>query len=229
MRTRLEWLAVILLVAGALFFLGSRRSTSAGSGATGALPRPAVDQPLATAKGADTAVVAGGCFWGIQAVYQHTKGVVSATSGYAGGAAANPHYKDVSTGRTGHAESVKIVYDPSQITYGQILQLFFSVAHDPTQLNRQGPDVGTQYRSIIFYANEEQKRIAAAYIAQLDAAKVLPHKIVTQVVPLKDFYTAEDYHQNYLAKNPADPYIVICDLPKLDRLKKDFPDLYRKN
>ena len=229
MRNRLEWLALVLLVAGGLIFLGSRRATSAGSGATGALPRPAVDQPLATAKGKDTAVIAGGCFWGIQAVYQHTKGVISATSGYAGGAAANPHYEDVSGGRTGHAESVKIVYDPSQITYGQILQVFFSVAHDPTQLNRQGPDEGTQYRSVVFYANEEQKRIATAYIAQLDAAKILPRKIVTQVVPLKAFYTAEDYHQNYLTLHPDNPYIVICDLPKLDRLKKDFPDLYRKN
>ncbi len=229
MRNRLEWLALVLLVAGGLIFLGSRRATSAGSGATGALPRPAVDQPLATAKGKDTAVIAGGCFWGIQAVYQHTKGVISATSGYAGGAAANPHYEDVSGGRTGHAESVKIVYDPSQITYGQILQVFFSVAHDPTQLNRQGPDEGTQYRSVVFYANEEQKRIATAYIAQLDAAKILPRKIVTQVVPLKAFYTAEDYHQNYLTLHLDNPYIVICDLPKLDRLKKDFPDLYKKN
>lgn len=190
-KSRIE-LVLLALAAGVMFWLVSHRSASAGG--TRALPPPAVDAPLAAAKGRETA----------------------------------PSYEDVSSGTTGHAESVKIVYDPSQITYGQLLQIFFSVAHDPTQFNRQGPDEGTQYRSIVFYANEEQKRIAAAYIAQLDGAKILPGKIVTQVVPLKAFYTAEEYHQNYLALHPRQPYIVYNDLPKLENLKKDFPDLYRE-
>jgi peptide-methionine (S)-S-oxide reductase len=224
-KSRIE-LVLLALAAGVMFWLVSHRSANAGG--TRALPPPAVDSPLAAAKGRETAALAGGCFWGVQAVYLHTKGIISATSGYAGGMLANPSYEDVSSGTTGHAESVKIVYDPSQITYGQLLQIFFSVAHDPTQFNRQGPDEGTQYRSIIFYANEEQKRIAAAYIAQLDGAKILPGKIVTQVVPLKAFYTAEEYHQNYLALHPRQPYIVYNDLPKLENLKKDFPDLYRE-
>src|ERR1700685_4172004 len=161
------------------------------------LPKPAVDQALANSPGQETMVIAGGCFWGIQAVFQHVKGVVSATSGYSGGASSTASYYVVASGTTNHAESVKIVFDPSKITYGELLQVFFSVAHDPTQLNRQGPDEGTQYRSAIFYSTDEQKRIADAYIAQLDAAKAFPHKIVTQVVPLKAFYPAEGYHQNY--------------------------------
>jgi len=190
------------------------------------VPNPVVDAPLATAKSEQTAVVAGGCFWGIQAVFQHVKGVISATSGYSGGAAKTAEYELVSNGDTGHAESVKIVYDPSQVTYGQLLRVFFSVAHDPTQLNRQGPDTGSQYRSSIFYGNDEQKRIAEAYIAQLDNAKVFSHRIVTQVVALKAFYPAEAYHQNYAALHPDNPYIVYNDAPKVAHLQQELPDLY---
>jgi peptide-methionine (S)-S-oxide reductase len=159
-------------------------------------------------------------------VFQHVKGVLSATSGYAGGTVKNPDYETVSSGRTGHAESVEIVYDPSQVTYGELLRVFFSVAHDPTELNRQGPDAGTQYRSIIFYGSDEQKRIAEAYISQLDQAKVYRHKIVTQVVPLQAFYPAEAYHQNFAAVHPNHPYIVFNDAPKVANLRKEFPDLY---
>lgn len=187
---------------------------------------PTIDAPLTTAKAAQTAVVSGGCFWGIQAVFQHVKGVVSATSGYSGGAANTAQYELVSTGDTGHAESVKIVYDPSQITYGQLLRVFFSVAHDPTQLNRQAPDTGTQYRSVIFYDSDEQKRIAEAYIAQLEQAKVFSRPIVTQVVPLKAFYPAEAYHQDYAARHPDNPYIVYNDAPKVAHLRQQLPDLY---
>ena len=189
-------------------------------------PNPAVDAPIAAAKSEQTAVISGGCFWGIQAVFQHVKGVISATSGYAGGSAKTAEYEIVSTGETGHAESVKITYDPSQITYGQLLRVFFSVAHDPTQLNRQGPDQGTQYRSSIFYANDEQKRIAEAYIAQLEKAQVFRSRIATQVVPLKGFYPAEGYHQNYAANHPYDPYIVYNDAPKVAHLREQFPGLY---
>lgn len=191
-----------------------------------AVPAPVVDAKRAAAPGQQTAVVAGGCFWGIQAVFQHVKGVISATSGYAGGSAKTAEYETVSTGETGHAESVQIVYDPSQITYGELLRVFFSVAHDPTQLNRQGPDEGTQYRSSIFYVSDEQKRIAEAYIAQLGQAKVFPSKIVTKVVPLEGFYPAEAYHQNYAALHPTQPYIVFNDAPKVAHLKQEFPDLY---
>ena len=190
------------------------------------VPSPAADAAKAAMPGQQSMVVGGGCFWGIQAVFQHMKGVTSATSGYAGGEAKTAQYEVVSTGETGHAESVKVVYDPSQITYGELLRVFFSVAHDPTELNRQGPDSGTQYRSVIFYGNDEQKRIAEAYIAQLDAAKIFPHKIVTQVVPLKGFYTAEAYHQNYATLHPNDPYIAFNDAPKVSNLKKEFPQLY---
>jgi peptide-methionine (S)-S-oxide reductase len=199
----------------------------AGSGA--AVPAPAVDQPKATAPAKQTAVVAGGCFWGVQAVFQHVKGVISATSGYSGGSVKNPGYETVSGGKTGHAESVQIVYDPSQVTYGELLRVFFSVAHDPTELNRQGPDEGTQYRSVIFYANEEQKKIAEAYIAQLDQAKIYSHKIVTQVVAFQAFYPAEAYHQNYATRHPNDPYIMYNDAPKVASLKKDFPQMYTGN
>ncbi|HUI83352.1 MAG TPA: peptide-methionine (S)-S-oxide reductase MsrA [Candidatus Binatia bacterium] len=191
------------------------------------LPTPAVDEVLASSPGQQTAVVAGGCFWGIQAVFQHVKGVISATSGYSGGSASTAEYETVSTGTTNHAESVQIVYDPSRVTYGQLLQVFFSVAHDPTQLNRQGPDEGTQYRSVIFYGNAEQKRIADAYIQQLEQAKTFPHRIVTQVVPLKAFYPAEGYHQNYAARHPDNPYIAHYDLPKVANLQQMFPQLYR--
>jgi peptide-methionine (S)-S-oxide reductase len=189
-------------------------------------PKPVVDAPLAATKSPQTAVLAGGCFWGVQAVFEHLKGVSSVTAGYSGGRVNSPSYEMVSSGLTGHAESVSITFDPSQISYGQILMIFFSVAHDPTQLNRQGPDDGTQYRSAIFYSNDEQRRIAAAYIEQLDAAKVYPRTIVTEVVPFKAFFRAEDYHQDYLQTHTNQPYIVYNDLPKLEHLKKQFPELY---
>ena len=191
------------------------------------LPAPGVDEPKTNQPARETAVVAGGCFWGIQAVFQHVKGVVSATSGYSGGSKGTAEYEIVSTGTTNHAESVQIVYDPSQVTYGQLLQVFFSVAHDPTELNRQGPDDGTQYRSVVFYADEGQKRIVEDYIAQLQQAKVYKHKIVTQVVPLKAFYPAEGYHQNFAARHPDNPYIARFDLPKVENLQQMFPQLYR--
>lgn len=190
------------------------------------VPAPNVDAARASSSGRETAVISGGCFWGVQAVFQHVKGVVSATSGYAGGSAKDAEYETVSTGETGHAESVEIVYDPSQITYGELLRVFFSVAHDPTQLNRQGPDQGTQYRSAIFYKGEEQKRIAEAYIAQLEQAKVFSHRIVTQIVPLQGFYPAEAYHQNYATLHPNQPYIMFNDAPKVANLKQEFPDIY---
>lgn len=194
-----------------------------------AFPKPAVDAPLAPSPGKGTAVLAGGCFWGMQAVFSHVKGVVSATSGYSGGDAWTARYEEVSTGTTGHAESVKVVFDPSQISYGQILLIFFAVGHNPTELNRQGPDYGTQYRSSIFYATPAQKKIAEAYVAQLDAAKIYSQPIVTRVVPLQAFYPAEDYHQDYLKNHPFEPYIVINDQPKLAQLKKEFPDFYKEH
>ena len=191
-----------------------------------AVPGPVADEAKASAPGKQTAVISGGCFWGVQAVFQHVKGVINATSGYSGGSKKSAEYEIVSTGETGHAESVQIVYDPSQITYGELLRVFFSVAHDPTELNRQGPDVGTQYRSSIFYSNAEQKQIAEAYIAQLDRAKVFPRPIVTKVVPLQAFYPAEAYHQNYATLHPNQPYIVYNDAPKVEHLRQEFPDLY---
>jgi len=190
------------------------------------VPAARTDLSLAAKPGEQKAVFAGGCFWGTQAVFERVKGVLKTTVGYAGGSAATATYDQVTTETTGLAESVEVVYDPSRITYGQLLRVFFSVAHDPTQLNRQGPDVGTSYRSAIFYVNDEQKRIAAAYIAQLDAAKVFPKPIVTEVTPLKGFYRAEDYHQDYALKNPDSPYIEICDRPKIAALKKEFPELF---
>lgn len=192
----------------------------------GLFPSPAVDSPKASQSGKQTMVVAGGCFWGIQAVFQHVKGVTNATSGYSGGQANTAEYELVSSGQTGHAESVKVTYDPAQVTYGELLKIFFSVAHDPTELNRQGPDEGTQYRSVIFYNGDEQKRIAEAYIAQLDAARVFSNKIVTQVLPLKGFYTAEAYHQDYASNHPTDGYIMFNDAPKVSHLRKAFPELY---
>ncbi len=218
------FLAALLIVAVAGVVMYGHVSASDKSMA--AVPAPAADETLASSPGQETAVVAGGCFWGIQAVFQHVKGVVSATSGYSGGSAATAEYEIVSTGTTNHAESVKIVFDPSKVTYGQLLQVFFSVAHDPTQLNRQNPDEGTQYRSVVFYGNAEQQRITQAYIAQLDQAKVFPHKIVTQVVPLKAFYPAEGYHQNYAKLHPDNPYIAHYDLPKVANLQQQFPQLY---
>src|SRR5712671_1545615 len=178
------------------------------------VPDPAFDTPLAASSGSETMVVAGGCFWGVQAVFQHVKGVVSATSGYAGGTANTAQYEIVSSGRTGHAESVRVTYDPSRVSYGQLLKIFFSVAHDPTQLNEQGPDVGTQYRSVVFAGDDTQRRITKAYIEQLEAAKVFRRRIVTDVASAQTFYEAEAYHQDYFAKHPHDPYIMINDRPK---------------
>jgi peptide-methionine (S)-S-oxide reductase len=220
MQTRLLHSVVAFALAISLF------ACSASSQPRGPIPAAKVDAPLATKSGKQTAVFAGGCFWGTQSVFERVKGVVKTTAGYSGGSATTATYDQVTTETTGHAESVEVVYDPSQITYGQLLRIFFAVAHDPTQLNRQGPDVGTSYRSAIFYSDDEQKKIATAYIAQLDAAKVFPQPIVTQVVSLKGFYRAEDYHQDYALHNPENPYIKVCDLPKIKALKEEFPQLF---
>jgi peptide-methionine (S)-S-oxide reductase len=198
-----------------------------GAGASSSrFPDPIQDiKPVAT--GEQTAVLAGGCFWGVEAVFERLAGVSDVVSGFAGGSKATAHYEVVSTGTTGHAESVRITYDPSKVTYGQLLKVFFAVAHDPTELNRQGPDEGTQYRSAIFYSTPEQKAMAEAYIQQLDGAKVFRRRIVTEVVPLDGFYPAEEYHQHFLDRHPSYPYIVYNDLPKLEHLKKEFPELLK--
>jgi peptide-methionine (S)-S-oxide reductase len=199
-----------------------------GAKAAGKSPIPAAssDDSLAASPGKQVAVFAGGCFWGTQSVFERVKGVVDTTVGYSGGSAQTATYDQVTTETTGHAESIKVVYDPSKITYGQLLRIFFSVAHDPTQLNRQGPDVGTSYRSAIFYSSDDQRKLAQAYIAQLDAAHVFPKPIVTQVVPLEGFYDAESYHQHYADNNPDNPYILVCDRPKVEALKQQFPELF---
>ena len=191
-------------------------------------PIPPLLTDVSTTKqpGRETAVFAGGCFWGVQSVFQRVKGVLATTAGYSGGSAKTASYRQVITETTGHAESVEVVFDPSRITYGQLLRIFFSVAHDPTQLNRQGPDVGTSYRSAIFYTSEDQRRLAQAYIAQLNQEKIFPQRIVTEVTPLKAFYRAEDYHQDYAYYNPDNPYIQVCDRPKIDALKQQFPELF---
>jgi peptide-methionine (S)-S-oxide reductase len=216
--------ASLLLLAVAGLILALNASDKAVT-----LPAPAVDESLASKSGQETLVLAGGCFWGVQAVFQHVKGVISATSGYSGGDSQTAEYEIVSTGSTGHAESVKVVYDPSKITYGRLLQVFFSVALDPTELNRQGPDEGTQYRSAIFYGNDEQKRIAEAYIAQLNQARAFPRPIVTQVAAFKAFYPAEKYHQDYATLHPDNPYIRYNDAPKVAHLQQQFPSLYQQN
>ena len=214
-------------LSSALFLSGATMACSAVTASNATIPDPAVDEALASAKGKQTAVLSGGCFWGVEAVFEHVKGVTNVKSGYSGGTASTAQYEKVSTGDTGHAESVQITYDPSQVTYGQLLKVFFAVAHDPTQLNRQGPDSGTQYRSAIFYSNEDQKRIAQAYIDQLNHAKVFGRPIVTQVGALQAFYEAESYHQDYLAHHPDEPYIVVNDLPKVENLRKQLPALYK--
>ena len=191
------------------------------------IPAPGLDEPASPGATSEVAVLAGGCFWGVQGVFQHVEGVTSAVSGYAGGAASTAHYEMVGTNTTGHAESVRVTFDPRRISYGRILRVFFSVAHDPTELNRQGPDVGTQYRSAIFPTNPPQTQVAEAYIAQLDQAHVFDSPIVTKIEPGQDFYSAEDYHQDFLTRNPTYPYIVINDLPKIEALKRLFPELYR--
>jgi peptide-methionine (S)-S-oxide reductase len=191
------------------------------------LPQPTAARALALQPSEDSAVFAGGCFWGVEAVFEHMVGVTSAVAGYAGGSGEAPTYQQVSSGRTGHAEAVRVVYDPSQVTYTQLLHVFFAVAHDPTQLNRQGPDVGTQYRSAIFYGSAAEKREAEAYVAQLTRGGAFARPIVTQIVPLDEFHEAEQYHQDYLVRHPNQPYIVINDAPKLEHLRTKFPSLYR--
>ncbi|MDA9405961.1 peptide-methionine (S)-S-oxide reductase MsrA [Bradyrhizobium sp. CCBAU 45384] len=213
-----------LLAATAALSLGFAAPTRAAAEDAVVIPAPAMD--ASPASGIQTAVVAGGCFWGVQGVFQHTAGVVNAVSGYAGGTKATADYQTVSTGRTGHAESVEIKFDPKKISYGKILQIYFSVAHDPTQLNRQGPDTGTQYRSAIFTTSDEQKKVAEAYIAQLNSAKVFSKPIVTKVGALEAFYPAEAYHQDYLTLHPNQPYIAFNDIPKVENLKKLFADNY---
>lgn len=222
-RPRLTPLLRASLALGCLLSL-----TACSARAAGRMPIPpaSADVALATHPGKEKAVFAGGCFWGVQSVFERVRGVLATTAGYSGGSASTATYDQVTTETTGHAESVEVVYDPSKITYGQLLRIFFSVAHDPTELNRQGPDVGTSYRSSIFYVNDEQKRIAQAYIAQLDAGKVFPRPIVTQVTPLQGFYRAEDYHQDYALHNPDNPYILVCDRPKIEALKQQFPELF---
>jgi len=216
------WIALLALAAVGVFWSTPGRSGEAAV----ALPAPALDNPKAAGP-PQTAVLAGGCFWGVQGVYQYTKGVKQVLSGYSGGDKSTAEYEKVGSGRTGHAESVQIVFDPKEISYGEILRIYFSVAHDPTELDRQGPDVGTQYRSAIFYADAQQKRIAEAYIAQLEKTRAFRRPIVTRVDPLKGFYPAEAYHQDFLIRNPSYPYIVINDLPKIANLKRLFPEQYR--
>lgn len=217
-----------IFISSILLLVGFTFACSTAGASSTPLPDPELDAPLAKTKGEQKAVLAGGCFWGIEAVFEHVKGVTDSRSGYSGGDADSADYRLVSSGRTGHAESVQVTFDPSQVTYGQLLKVFFSVAHDPTELNRQGPDRGTQYRSAIFYANEEQKKIAEAYIKQLDRARVFPQAIVTQVAPLHAFHDAEAYHQDYLAHHPDEPYIVINDIPKVENLKRHLPELYKE-
>jgi peptide-methionine (S)-S-oxide reductase len=213
----------VVLIAGGLLWSYAR------AGDAVPLPSPTADvAPPSGKPGLKTAVFSGGCFWGVQAVFQHVKGVADATSGYSGGAASTAKYELVSNGDTGHAESVKVTFDPAQVSFGQLLKVFFSVAHDPTQLNRQDPDEGTQYRSAIFFTDADEKRVAEAYVQQLDQAKVFHHRIVTQIAPLQAFYPAEGYHQNYARLHPDNPYIAINDAPKVVHLKKLFPQLYRE-
>ena len=226
MNTRVPYQA---LCKKAVVFCGAVAFAAVACGSASAavaLPDPIEDAPRAQAKTVETAVFAGGCFWGIEAVFEHLKGVTDAVSGYAGGTSASADYNSVSSGRTRHAESVRVTYDASRITYGQLLKVFFSVAHDPTELNRQGPDVGPQYRSAIFYQNDKQRRIASSYIVQLQKTKAFKQPIVTEVAPLTQFYPAEAYHQDYLVRHPTQPYIVVNDLPKLADLKRNFADLY---
>ena len=223
MKARLTVVGVVL--AGSLL-IGVRAMVFGAEIRKVPLPAPVLDEPHATAT-QETAVFAGGCFWGVQTVFQRVKGVTATTAGYSGGTAQTATYDQVSSESTGHAEAVKIVFDPNKITYGTLLRIFFSVVHDPTELNRQGPDVGTSYRSAIFFTTPGQQKVAAAYIAQLDAAHAFPKKIVTQLVPLQAFYNGENYHQDYAEKNPNNPYIQVCDVPKTAALKAQFPELFQ--
>jgi peptide-methionine (S)-S-oxide reductase len=218
------------LLMAALLSAGAWLAVSQSSAEEGrAIPAPAVDEAAMQGTTPEVAVLAGGCFWGVQGVFQHVKGVSNAVSGYAGGESSTAQYEVVGSGTTGHAESVSITFDPSVISYGRILQIYFSVAHDPTQLNRQGPDTGTQYRSTIFPTSPEQAKVAKAYVDQLNQARVFDAAIVTTIEPDRQFYPAEDYHQDFLTLNPLYPYIVINDLPKIENLKTFFPDLYRED
>ncbi len=215
-----------LAILGALALWQSNTSNAAEVAVV--IPPPTVDLKAAPDAKTETAVFAGGCFWGVQGVFQHVKGVTNAVSGYAGGDQKTAEYDKVGGGRTGHAEAVKITYDPKQVTYGQLMQIYFSVAHNPTELNRQGPDTGTQYRSTIFPVNSDQMRVAKEYVAQLDKAKVYGKPVVTTIEPMKPFFPAEAYHQDFLAKNPSHPYIAYNDIPKVENLKKTFPAMYRE-
>lgn len=223
LHARMNWIGSVIRLLVLLPLVGAVACNTAH----GQVPEFAEKSESPAVPGEQTAVLAGGCFWGVDAVFKHVRGVSNVVSGYAGGSATTAQYEVVSTGTTGHAEAVRITYDPAQIAYSQLLRVFFSVAHDPTELNRQGPDTGSQYRSAIFYANSEQKQTALAYIEQLNTAKVFPAPIATQVVPLQGFYPAEEYHQNFLARHPNYPYIVFNDLPKLRELQKQFPAVYK--
>jgi peptide-methionine (S)-S-oxide reductase len=230
MRSASYWIglgAMFLVALAFVIWIGGRKMTTLADTRKEPIPAPAVDEHV-TSPRSETAVFAGGCFWGVQTVFQRVKGVTATTAGYSGGTAATANYRDVSSERTDHAEAVKIVFDPSKVSYGTLLRVFFSAVHDPTQLNRQGPDVGTSYRSAIFFTTPEQQKIAAAYIQQLDAAHVFHAKIVTQLVHLDKFYDGEDYHQDYAEKNPDNPYIQVCDVPKIAALKQQFPDLFQE-
>jgi peptide-methionine (S)-S-oxide reductase len=222
MISRTRWDYPFVALGCVVFAAATVRSLATGE----ALPAPVVDASLAATSSQQSAVLAGGCFWGVQSVFEHVRGVTKVVAGYSGGSASTAHSQIVETGTTGHAESVRVAYDASKITYGQILRIFFSVAHDPTELNRQGPDEGPQYRSVIFYADSEQQRIAQAYIAQLDQVHAFRRPIVTQVSALRAFYVAEPYHQDYAKLHPDAPYIVINDVPKIEHLREAFPDLY---
>ena len=222
-RERVRIALLALVVIGILWHVSGRTGETATP-----LPQPDIDNPKSASSGAETAVLAGGCFWGVQGVFQYTKGVKQVLAGYAGGDKARAHYEQVGSGQTGHAESVQIIFDPREISYGEILRIYFSVAHDPTQLNRQGPDIGTQYRSAIFFTDASQQRIAQAYIAQLERAHAFSQPIVTRIDPLKGFYPAEAYHQDFLIRHPDHPYIFVNDLPKIANLKRLFPQDYRE-
>ena len=227
MRQVVRWTPVLMLVlSGFVMLIGTDSAPVLAQEKAVVIPPPAADE-AASQKSSEVAILAGGCFWGVQGVYQHLKGVTAAVSGYAGGQKNTAQYEIVGRGGSGHAESVQVTFDPRQVSYGRLLQVFFSVVHDPTQLNRQGPDVGTQYRSAIFPANPEQDKIARAYIAQLNQARVFKAAIVTKIEPDRPFFQAEDYHQDFLTKNPRHSYIVINDLPKIEELKRVFPNLYR--
>lgn len=230
MRSSMAWIGLsvfFLILLAAVLLIGGRKMAVAADTRKAPIPAPVVDEKKQSS-GSETAVFAGGCFWGVQSVFQRVKGVTATTAGYSGGTASSANYSTVSAGLTDHAEAVKVVFDPSKVSYGTLLRIFFSVVHDPTQLNRQGNDVGRSYRSAIFYTTPEQQKIAEAYIAQLDAAHVFPKKIVTQLVPLEAFYDGEEYHQDYAEKNPHNPYILVCDVPKIAGLQQQFPELFEE-